>query len=302
MLRLRISLVFLTLAVAACGCTAQTITLGALEELHGNYTGEPNFYGVRVLFEKARGAWRPYPATCEPYGCLEGLPAKYPPEMKWSISFDGRKVGQVIGETPKRFDFYSHVGLQKIVSKGTVPTVGAKSHEFGGYAGAEVHRPLVANSQPYYKDPESWRVAQLSLERTTVLRNQFQKKFPKLCRNADEDHKKPLEVFPYKNDQVNIVKAYTSRKGWIVARLELANAIECDDTEAGFGLSEQWFVVEPRNTVWYLGTDMWLVDAGDYDNDGKSEVLFAVAGDNRGGYRLFYDDFKEQAVFEYSYH
>ena len=47
---------------------------------------------------------------------------------------------------------------------------------------------------------------------------------------------------------------------------------------------------------------MHLVDAGDYDHDGKSEVLFTIEDYNRGGYRLLYDDFQKQALFEFSYH
>jgi hypothetical protein len=47
---------------------------------------------------------------------------------------------------------------------------------------------------------------------------------------------------------------------------------------------------------------MWLVDAGDYDGDGKSEVLFAVDGYDLGGYRLFYRDFSRSSEFLFSYH
>jgi hypothetical protein len=47
---------------------------------------------------------------------------------------------------------------------------------------------------------------------------------------------------------------------------------------------------------------MWLVDAGDYGNDGRSELLFSIDRYNRGGYELFYDDFRKRAVFEFSYH
>ena len=43
------------------------------------------------------------------------------------------------------------------------------------------------------------------------------------------------------------------------------------------------------------------MDAGDYDNCGKSEVLFSIDQYNRGGYVFFYDDLKKQAVFEFSY-
>ena len=52
----------------------------------------------------------------------------------------------------------------------------------------------------------------------------------------------------------------------------------------------------------FLGSRMWLVDAGDYDNDGKSELVFSIDDYNRGGYRLFYDDFSRSAKFEFGYH
>jgi hypothetical protein len=51
-----------------------------------------------------------------------------------------------------------------------------------------------------------------------------------------------------------------------------------------------------------LGNGIWLVDAGDYDNDGKSELVFSIDRYNQGGYELFYDDFKKHATFEYGYH
>jgi len=52
-----------------------------------------------------------------------------------------------------------------------------------------------------------------------------------------------------------------------------------------------------------LDSGIWLVvDAGDYDGDGKSELVFAINDYNRGGYRLFYDDFRQRAVFEFSHH
>ncbi len=74
------------------------------------------------------------------------------------------------------------------------------------------------------------------------------------------------------------------------------------DDERGDLIDEKWFMVDPQKTIRFLGDDMWLVDAGDYDNDGKSEVLFAIDGYNRGGYELFYDDFKKHVRFEFSYH
>ncbi len=40
----------------------------------------------------------------------------------------------------------------------------------------------------------------------------------------------------------------------------------------------------------FLGEGLWLVDAGDYDGDGRSEVIFWFSGYNRDGYVLFTDD------------
>jgi hypothetical protein len=63
-----------------------------------------------------------------------------------------------------------------------------------------------------------------------------------------------------------------------------------------------WYVIHPGGEITFLDQEMWLVDAGDYDNDGKSEVVFAIDGYDRGGYKLFYDDFRKNATFEFSYH
>ena len=51
-----------------------------------------------------------------------------------------------------------------------------------------------------------------------------------------------------------------------------------------------------------IGPDSQLVDAGDYDNDGKSEVLFWRGGYNRDGYTLFYDDFHQHVNYWWGYH
>jgi hypothetical protein len=86
-----------------------------------------------------------------------------------------------------------------------------------------------------------------------------------------------------------------------VAQLHL-EAIDCEDVEAGEDIEDPWFVVDSKISVRYLDSGMWLVDAGDYDNGGKSELVFSIHGENRGGYELFYDDFKKHAKFEFTYH
>jgi hypothetical protein len=51
-----------------------------------------------------------------------------------------------------------------------------------------------------------------------------------------------------------------------------------------------------------LGTGLQLVDAGDYDADGKSELLFWYDGYNSNGYDLFSSDFRKHVKVRWSYH
>jgi hypothetical protein len=164
-----------------------------------------------------------------------------------------------------------------------------------------VYRPLVANSKPYFKDPESWKASQLSPDLLKLVRQQFRRKFSRLCKSSKQDETK-LEPFLYQDEDIKLVKAYASRRDWAVARLHLAEAIDCNDMEAGFEIDDPWFIVDPQKAARYLDVGIWLVDAGDYDGGGKSELLFSIDRYNRGGYELFYDDFAKRVVFEFSYH
>ena len=97
------------------------------------------------------------------------------------------------------------------------------------------------------------------------------------------------------------MKAYGSDEGRIVAEMHL-EAIDCGDVEAGFDIDDPWFVVDLTGIVTYLDAGLSLVDAGDYDNDGHSELIFSIHRENEGGYELFYDTFTKRSVFHFTYH
>lgn len=291
------ALVWSVLSATAFG---QEVVLGILEDSHGWYAGEPNFRAVRVVFQKVGGEWKPFPNDCPDQQCLKSLAAKYPHEMKWTVTFDGRNVGNIISHTPNEFKWYAAVGQQEIADTADIPKIGKPSPEFGGYAGGAVYRPLVANSQPYFKDPEGWKPTQPSQKMVARLQGAFRKQFPLLCRLGGPNSSE-INPFPYRNEDVKVVKTYQSNAGWAVSRLHL-ETVDCADVEAGFDIDDPWFVVSPTQSVRYLDSGIWLVDAGDYDNNGRSELVFSINRDNRGGYVLFYDDFKKRASFEFSWH
>jgi hypothetical protein len=296
---------WLVLAVALLSALAfadkeQQTILGVLEENPGAYAGETNSYGVRICFQKNGDEWKSYPSNCQNLECLWKSTAQFPRLVQWTIAFNGKSIGQIAGETPSEFLFYSRIGLQKVNSAGAIPSIGKPSTEYSGFLNKPVHRPLAANSQPHFKDPERWAPVQTSLLNLGILRKQFQKKYPKLCRISGEKESK-REVFPYVEDDVRVVKIYESRENWILAHLHI-DAMDCSDPGAVFPMDDPWFVIDPKHYANYLASGMWLVDAGDYDGNGKSELLFSISRYNRGGYRLFYNRFQKQAAFEYSFH
>ncbi|MBV8062901.1 MAG: hypothetical protein JOY51_04850, partial [Nevskia sp.] len=168
---------------------------------------------------------------------------------------------------------------------------------------ASVHRPLIAVSKPVFADPDAWKPAHISTQVVQGLRRKFRDKFPTLCRTSkqDEDESKLLP-YPFKDSDIAVVKAYASARGSLVAQLHLPDAADCADKEAGFGLDDPVFLRRPDGSEEYLDSGIWLVDAGDYDNDGESELVFAVSRYNTGGYELLYDDFRQRALFLFSYH
>jgi hypothetical protein len=301
MKKLSVNHIILALVLSVLSATAlgQEVVLGVLEDSHGWYAGEPNFRAVRVVFRKVGMDWKPFPSDCADQRCLKTVAANYPHEMKWTITFDGKNLGPITSHTPSEFKWYAAVGQQEIGGTGHVPTVGKQSSEFGGYTEAAVYRPLVANSQPFFRDPESWKPAHPSGDLVALLRKQFRKKFPEAmnCENPDENVAKP---WSYRDEDVKILKSYSSRKGWSISHVRLEE-YRCDGP-ADEPFNDQWFAISPELEVKYLDAGMWLVDAGDYDNDGKSELVFSIDRDNRGGYELFYDDFKKHATFEFGYH
>ncbi len=277
------------------------IILGVLEDQPGMYVGEANVWRVRVLFKKEGSEWKPFPNRCADVRCLEALPKEYPKEVNWTIAFDGRVLGRVTGRTLTKFPSYYSVGCEEITSSGAIPTVGRRSEENSGWLSSPVFRPLVAVSKPYFKDPEGWKPAHPSAEVVTSLRQKFRGKFPNVsnCRNPDENQLRP---WPYQDKDIMVGKNYSSKKNWQIAELHLREW-KCDGPqEDDSAFLTQWYAITASGESRYLGSGMRLVDAGDYDGDGKSEVLFAVGGYNRDGYRLFYQKFTRTAEFLFSYH
>lgn len=280
---------------------ADDALLGVLEDVPGVYSGESNSYEVRALFHKNEKEWVSYESDCKDQECLRSAPSKYPKEVDWLIVFNGRSLGNIKAATPSDFRFYAHIGLQNIVSTGTIPTVGKPSMDFSGWSGSPVHRPLVAVSKPNYSDPDHWRPTPISNVLSLRLKALFKKKYPHLCRTDPNDETKGIPV-KIQDAKIEVEKSYKSKSGWTIAALSANGLTDCDDKEAGFGIDNPTYVTSPNGASSYIGSGLQIIDAGDYDADGHSEVLFSISGYDLGGYKLFFNDFKQHATFQFLYH
>ena len=65
--------------------------------------------------------------------------------------------------------------------------------------------------------------------------------------------------------------------------------------------SNQWFLDDGK-TVRFVSSSLALIDAGDYDGDGGSEVVFLKTGYDYDAYILLYARLAKQAEFGWTYH
>jgi hypothetical protein len=307
--------VALLLAIAApLACPAQVVSpptedkiyVGILddarEDIWNGKTGPIERRVVMPAFEKTSSEWR-------------SVTHFWPLHMEWTVAFDGKNLGKVESQaTAPEGDgdqINSDVSRarQVVVTPGAnVPTVGKPSEKFSGASGflgpLKVLRPLILVSKPYFSDPDGWKRTQLPEAIGRRVRQGFRKQYPHVDRCKDEsiaehDWKSP-------DSALMLVSSYGSNKNSFLVAVRLS-AGDCgwggqpDDPLDSF--VSQWFFVAPDQSVRRIGGFDQLLDAGDYDNDGSSELIFfSVRSENSDAYDLVYDNFQKKVDLEVGYH
>jgi len=149
---------------------------------------------------------------------------------------------------------------------------------------------LVLVNGPNFRDPDLWKPFTPS---DTILRTLF----APLRRAADSvyfcptDPEKPV-LFEYTWRDLRIIAGYRNRAGRSLIAVELDPRAWTCDAMRDSDWDVHWFLLEDQPLL--LGVSLELLDAGDYDADGKSEVLFWHANDEDEGYTLFTADFRKR--------
>jgi hypothetical protein len=264
----------------------ERLILGILEH---NNSEERKGHSVRVAFYKEDGQWKAYPANFNNEQELSQAVKSFPAEVAWTVCFDGRSSGSLTSRNPESIRYYKDVGMHQITSKGSVPTVGKPSELFSGWPGGLTFRPLVLSSRAVCADTGGWRPAKPDASEIDAVKDYLRK-----------EHR--LSAAKISKAKVTINKSYGSQTwGAKLISLTIAGADVISTTEDDDLNKDAWFYVAEKE-VRYLGSNMLLVDAGDYDGDGKEEAVFKVQRYDNDGYVLFHDGFKQKLEFSWGYH
>lgn len=252
------------------------------------------------LFVKRNGAW-------ERHESKDGT---------WTVILDGRAIGSV-----------SEKNFSSIGSK-PVPT------EFTTMIGTVKAKPFALVKGSDGKDPDKWKPWKLSSRDMKMVRESYLKL---LLENQKADSTQtdsaPLNPSPLasarfqcpgfsrlngdkakikklsckEEDKIQIRKSYQRKSGASIVQV----LIETDREGEFEGTTEQinsWLVYRENSTApQFLFSDntLWdalLIEAADFDKDGKSELLFETSGYNSKEFYLFNSDFKVEAQTSESYH
>ncbi len=291
MLRQILCALFLSAAMFA----QSPLVLGVLEDQMGLHVEDPHIRGVRAVFYKSGTEWKALPANCATQKCMRQVIPDFPFEPAWTIAFDGRSLGKLETRVASDPAAFVRLAILQLLSAPPWPTIGKETEEFAGFQGAAVLRPLVAVSQPNVADPDVWKPLVPGAANLALVRAEFRKKYPRITNCEVEESRE------YRDTEIKVNKAYASKPGWKLFLLAIKGC-DANDLEATAGLDYEWFTIDPSGVAHYLASNLILVDAGDYDASGHSQMLFMIDDYNRGGYVLFYDNFQKRATFEYHFH
>ena len=244
---------------------------------------------VRVAFRKTAAGWQAFESQADGPAALKSAGERFPKRLDWTIAFDGKALGQVASTAPGEWKYYSDIGIELIAPGQPVPRIGKPDARFQPWeAETPVYRPLVLLTRPNVADPDGWKPAALDgagrARALAAFRAQVTRENP---------------AFRFSDRNVGVAAAYRAHSGRMIVALRLDPKQNHDDGPPDEQWSIHWFVMddEPR----FLDRDLALIDAGDYDGDGYSELIFAKSGYNYDGYVLYDDDLRHPVEFGWSY-
>lgn len=248
---------------------------------------------VRILFESSTQGWSPF----------QGGVTKHTPE--WTLAFDGRALGTVAIHdiTPALHAGAPFFTRDKLFAPTLPVTFKEPMHDgarYGGWICAPDDRPVVLVSRANAKDPDGWRPCKPA----NAWLRQAQTSYIAGISKATQDECMDSGGQQRAIGLADLAKhrAYCSRAGHALLTVSVSRkrAPRCDGPIAADLKRKTYLFHDGQMTA--VGPGLTLVDAGDYDNDGHSELLFWASRYNEDGYVLLHDGLASQTAYLWSFH
>lgn len=275
------------------------VMLGALEETEKSYVNERGILQARLLFVNNNSDWKAVDNVEE----ANKLDTR---EIVWTVAFDGKNLGNIKTKDPNpKNEFeggwtFPRDKYHLIINPERAPNIKNINKQFGGWMLEPKNRPLVLISKPNYKDPEEWKQFKPTVNYTQQLYPYVKDviKTAYHCKGAPNWDAVPIE---FKHDDLELYKSYRNNKGEMLIAIGIArrHIKDCDGPLRPED-SPNWVFL--GKTTKFIGNELELLDAGDYDADNKSEFIFWHSGYNEDGYTLFDKDFTERVDYYWKYH
>jgi len=278
------------LLVAWPARASEELVLGVLEEVQQCDGSGERVVAVRPVFAKSGDEWRPLPEESGLEPAVEDVP--------WTVGYDGRRLGTVrtTGSEPTSEDSDYREGILLPAPGQRLPEVAGSGRPFEGWCSTPSRRPLALSSRPNVRDPDRWKPFRAPVE----LRDRLFQAFRAEAGDAScgDGWGNVVEV-PYHADDLKISSAYQDRRGRKLVALVLPYEERCDGPWEG-PWRARWFLIGADGAR-YIGTNLTFVDAGDYDADGSSEILFWYSGYDEDGYTLLHDGLAKRTDAHWHY-
>lgn len=302
----RLLAVLFVLTLGSRASDVAPIYLGFLERDGGKPTelsaDMPPFPRVRVAFQSQDRKWTVVHGEATDSDELDASPNWYPSPLYWSVTSDGKRLGELTSTRPSSTNFYGAIALQ-IIKSSSLPAstmAGTKAEPEEVWPGMTPFRPLVLVTGSSWRDPEGWK--RTASERALApiddqLRKMFHAGVPVTSGEGGETE---ITAFECGAHSLKVARAYRSSDGREILTIDLSGCTPPKD--ADFEHSITYTVLRDAGRAIALGSDLWLIDAGDFDGDGESEVIFGRSLHNHDSYVLYSRRFREHCEFSWGYH
>ena len=245
---------------------------------------------VRLAFRFTEGKWLAFRQDFKDSEALATAHTYFAGTRKWTAVLHGEKKGALVSAPTTQYSCYDQIGVHTIAEGQDIPDAGPRTEQYSGWPGYRVKRPLVLVSGPFFKDPEGWTAASA----TRRVPKRVARLFVESIQGSEDDEQEmpaPLSQLIRRRD-LGVRTVYRSREGMSLLGVQYQEAGTVFDRLDDADLSLHWYGVGADGDVTFLGSEMELLDIGDFNGDGVSELVFWYDSYNRNGYILVWDDFR----------